>query len=386
VKKNWLIPAAIFLVIVLTHVLYSYNIRQNAIIKTIDDGEFQKREEYVKARAIRILDIYSEKDKIVYILEAEILGGKYKGQHIVMRNINISGGFPLYNVKVMPGDIFLCRVAGVDDKIEPDNIVRQYSYDRDRIILCIAGFLVILIILVGRNQGIRTTFALILAGVIIYFIMLPLLNSGKDPILVVMLSCSIIAALSLLIVAGFSRKTYSAILGVIGGVLVAALLIVYGQTHLHLTGTETYHAAELIESEAAKNIDFEKLLLSGMLIGLLGAAMDGAIDVASSMNEVKKAEPQISFYKLIKAGMNVGTDVIGTMANTLVFAYFGFRLLLVLSTLETTLFTASKIQLLSVGVVSAEVLRLLAGSIGLVITIPITVVIAGFWETKIRKV
>lgn len=382
-NKNWLIPVVIFLVIVLTHVLYTYSKHQNAIIRSVvDENGVESREEYVKARAIRTVDIYSEENKVVYILEAELLGGKYKGERVIMRNIIRPGGFPLFNVSVMPGDVFLCRVSGTGDITGSGNIVRQYSYDRDRIILCIAGLLVILIILIGRKQGIRTTFALILAGMIIYFLMLPLLNRGKDPILVVTLTCSIIAAAALLIIAGFSRKTYSAICGVTGGVLVAAIIVVYGQAHLHLKGTETYKAAELIESQAAEHINFERLLLSGMLIGLLGAAMDGAIDVASSMSEVRDANPQISAYRLMRSGMNVGTDVIGTMANTLLFAYLGFRLLLVLSALGTTLFTANKMQLLSVGVVSAEILRLLAGSIGLVITIPITVVIAGFWETR----
>lgn len=383
-KKNWLVPVAIFVVIVLTHVLYTYNQHQSATINSVvDEAGIESREEYVKARAIEIFDISSEENKVIYILEAELLGGKYKGERVVMRNVIRRGVFPLFNVKVMPGDTFLCRVAGVGDNIESSgNIIRQYSYDRDRIILCIAGLLAILIILIGRKQGIRTTLALILAGMVIYFVMLPLLNRGKNPILVVTLSCGIIAAASLLIVAGFSRKTYSAIFGVVGGVLVAAVIVVYGQAHLHLKGTETYKAAELIESQAAEHIDFEKLLLSGMLIGLLGAAMDGAIDVASSMNEVRNANPQISAYKLMKTGMNVGTDVIGTMANTLLFAYFGFRLLLVLSSLSTTLFTANKMQLLSIGVVSAEIMRILAGSIGLVLTIPITVVIAGFWETN----
>lgn len=379
-KKKWLIPIVIFLVIVLTHVLYTYNQHQSAIIKSIDNGEIKDHREYVKARVIRILDQYSEKNKIVYILEVELLGGKYKGNRVVMRNLTRPGGFPLFNIKILPGDVFLCRVAGTGETIVSGSLVQEYS--RDGIIICIAGLLVILIILVGRWQGIRTTLALILSGMSIYFVMLPLLNRGKDPIIVVTLSCSIIVTVSLLIVAGFRRKTYSAILGVIGGVFIAAIIIIYGQAHLHLTGMETYRAVELIGSQAAKHIDFEKLLLAGMLIGLLGAAMDGAIDVASSMSEIRTADPQISCYKLIKAGMNVGTDVIGTMANTLIFAYLGFRLLLVLSTLSTTLFAANKMQLISVGVVSAEIMRLLAGSIGLVITIPITVVIAGFWETK----
>jgi uncharacterized membrane protein len=109
--------------------------------------------------------------------------------------------------------------------------------------------------------------------------------------------------------------------------------------------------------------------------------MDGAIDVASSMEEIRKANTNINRVELIQSGMNVGTDIIGTMANTLVFAYFGFRLLLVLSSaINAPWFPETKMQLLSVGVVTAEIVRILAGSIGLLITIPITILISGFWH------
>ena len=109
--------------------------------------------------------------------------------------------------------------------------------------------------------------------------------------------------------------------------------------------------------------------------------MDGAIDVASSMAEIRQANPNLSRRQLIQSGMNVGTDIIGTMSNTLIFAYFGFRLLLVLSSaIDTPWFPETKMQLLSVGVVTAEIVRILAGSIGLLITIPITILISGFWH------
>ncbi|HEX30401.1 TPA: YibE/F family protein, partial [Candidatus Poribacteria bacterium] len=88
---------------------------------------------------------------------------------------------------------------------------------------------------------------------------------------------------------------------------------------------------------------------------------------------------------LIRAGMNVGTDVLGTMSNTLVFAYFGLRLLLVMASLGTKIFAQTGMQLLSVDVISAEVIRILAGSIGMVITIPLTALIAGLWYCRKPK-
>lgn len=383
--KKWTIPIAIFIVAVLTHATYVYNQHRSAVItSSVTDTAEIIQSEYVKGRVVDILDMNNIEGgrTVSHILEIELLGGRYKGKRIIMRNLIQPGGYPLKNIHLKPGDVFLCRIGGAGDIISPQNLVQDYS--RDGYLILLFGFLLMLIILIGRHKGIRTVIALIIAGSAIYFIMLPLLNRGLDAVLVVTITCGIITATSLLIIAGFSKKTYAAILGTIGGVVIATGIIIYAQNHLHLSGMEHYNAAQIIESGAAQHLDFRKLLLAGMILGLLGAAMDGAIDVASSMTEIRQANPNISRTQLIQAGMNVGTDVIGTMANTLIFAYFGLRLLLVLSSLvgADLGFPTTKMQLLSVGVVSAEIVRIIAGSIGLLITIPITVAIAGFWQAK----
>lgn len=381
--KKWIVPISLFIILILTHLVYTYNQHRSAVIRgnVSDTGEISQSE-YVKGRIVEVLDSYPVEggNPVAHILKVELLGGRYKGKKIIMRNLVRPGQYPRASIWIKRGDVFLCKVGGTGDNINSLSLVQEYS--RDGFIIILAGFLLILIILVGRYKGIRTVISLIIAGIVIYFVMLPALNKGTNPLLMVTLTCGIIAGTSLLIIAGFGRKSYSAILGTIGGVIVATIIVIYAQSHLHLTGTESYKAAEIIESEAGKHLDFRTLLLAGMILGLLGAAMDGAIDVASSMEEVRKANPQLSRLRLIQSGMNVGTDVIGTMANTLIFAYFGFRLLLVLTSMGTPLFTTTKIQLLSVGVVSAEIIRILAGSIGLVITIPITVLISGLWRGR----
>ena len=113
-------------------------------------------------------------------------------------------------------------------------------------------------------------------------------------------------------------------------------------------------------------------------------AVDGAIEVASSMEEIRRANPNMPTWRLIASGLNVGTDILGTMVNTLVFAYLGVELLLVITIIAPSaeLFKEPTVQLLSVGVVSAEIVRLLAGTLGLVLAIPITAVICAFWNPK----
>jgi len=120
--------------------------------------------------------------------------------------------------------------------------------------------------------------------------------------------------------------------------------------------------------------------MAGIIMGLLGTAMDAAIAVASAVREVKRANPKMTAGQLISAGMNVGTDVLGTMANTLIFAYLGLRIMLITALAGTSILSGNKIELMSAETVSAEILRLLAGSIGLVLTIPITAFVAAFWD------
>ena len=386
-KRRWVMPAFLFATVLITQVLYTM-VRHHAAIVTesiVDQGPSEgeiQRSEFVKARAIRMIDTYplSDSNAIVHMIEAEILGGTFRGQRVVMRNQVRAGGFPLLSIRVRPGDVFVARVGGVGGTIGSVALVQEYN--RDGILVLLAGLVAFLIILVGRWEGIRTILALALSGGTIYFIMLPLLHQGKDPLIVTTIVCAAIAAISLLIIAGPHRKSVAAILGTVGGVVIAAIIVLYAQSHLHLRGTENYTAAEIIEAGVAVHLDFRRLLLAGMLLGLLGAAMDGAIDVASSMEEVRRVNPNVTRRYLIRAGMNVGTDVIGTMSNTLIYAYIGFRLLLIMAALGTDLFSFTHMQLLSISVISAEVVRALAGSIGLIISVPLTIFIFAFWVGK----
>ena len=179
-------------------------------------------------------------------------------------------------------------------------------------------------------------------------------------------------------------KDFSAVLGTMGGILVAGLIVLFAQQHLHFSGLENAISADIVEATRTPPFDFVQILLAGMLMGVLGVAVDGAIEVASSMEEIRKANPNMPTWRLIASGLNVGTDILGTMVNTLVFAYLVWSCSW-LSQLQHRIWTSSNRQpwqLLSIGVVSAEIVRLLAGTLGLVLAIPITAIICAFWNPK----
>ena len=328
------------------------------------------------------LDVY-DSQKEHHVLEMEILGGMYKGKRLVFRNI-VDHSLPLLSIPAEPGDIVLCRVNGNPEQISLVNIVQEYG--RDRFLIWFVGGMFLLIVLVGRIEGIRTVCAMIISGMVIYFFMLPLISQGMNAVFVVTLTSGAVAFVSLVFVIGPSRKTFSAVLGTMGGILVAGLIVLMAQKQLHFTGLEDAIAADIVEATRTRTYDFVQILLAGMLMGVLGVAVDGAIEVASSMEEIRRANPNMPTWKLIASGLNVGTDILGTMINTLVFAYIGVELLLVITIVAPNidLFKDPPIQLLSVGVVSAEIVRLLAGTLGLVLAIPITAVICAMWNPKNR--
>ena len=341
---------------------------QTYSIRAMEDGEK------------RVLEVYESKSEH-HILEVEMLSGMYKGRRMVLRNI-VNHNMPLLSIPAEPGDVILCRVAGDPEQIGLVNIVQDYG--RDRFLIWMVGGMLLMIILVGRIEGIRTACAMLMSGAVIYFFMLPLISQGANAVFIVTLTSGAVAFVSLVFVIGPSRKTFSAVFGTMGGILVAGLIVLFAQQHLHFSGLENAISADIVEATRTPQFDFVQILLAGMLMGVLGVAVDGAIEVSSSMEEIRKANPNMPTWRLISSGLNVGTDILGTMVNTLVFAYLGVELLLVVTIAAPNLdfFKSPAVQLLSIGVVSAEIVRLLAGTLGLVLAIPITAMICAFWNPK----
>ena len=339
-----------------------------------------REQTYAVKRIGDSLNIY-EANSEHHILEIEMLSGLYKGHRLMLRNI-VNHNMPLLSIPATPGDVVLCRVGGTPDQISLVNIVQEYG--RDGFLALMVGLMFLLIIVVGRIEGVRTACAMIISGVIIYFFMLPLISGGHNAVFVVTLTSGMVAFVSLVFVIGPSRKTFSAVLGTMGGILVSGMIIMFAQKYLHFSGLENAMSADIVEAMRTPPFDFRQLLVAGMLMGVLGVAVDGAIEVSSSMEEIRRANPNIPTWRLIASGMNVGTDILGTMVNTLVFAYLGARLLLVLAVAapNVDLFQSPPVELMSVGVVAAEIVRLLAGTLGLVLAIPMTALVAAFWHSK----
>lgn len=384
------IAMPITMLIVMLGIHFTYFTSRHASESQVDKSEkAEVVSEYVRAKILdkgKLIEnpspiSFAAKNAQSEILKTKIIGGNYKDKQVLVQNIIDPNRMPLHNLDVKPGDEILLKVDGTKDNLTR---VLINNYSRDGFLIYLTGLLVLLIVIVGRFQGIRTVIALAISIALILKVMVPLIIAGYNPILIAIIISGAIAFLTFMIVTGFNRKAGSATIGILGGVLVASLVVVFAEQQLHFTGISSSRTAIITQFTTSDKIDFRNILMAGIIMGLLGSAVDAAIAVASSVREVRRANPKLSVQELMSAGMSVGTDLLGTITNTLVFAYLGLRLILLMTFYGTTIFSGSKMEIINTETLSAEILRMLAGSIGLVLTIPITAFVSAIWDKIMR--
>jgi uncharacterized membrane protein len=215
---------------------------------------------------------------------------------------------------------------------------------------------------------------------IIFGVMAKMLVQGSSPVLLAIVVAFIVAIVNLLVIAGFSKKALVAALGTVSGVVLAGTFGALASSMLHLTGYTGDESMFLQVMDS--NIDLKGVLIAGIIIGALGAVMDVAISIASSIQEISLANSDLKVKELFNSGMNIGRDIIGTMVNTLILAYTGASLTLIL------LFTMQRedfplIKIMNMEFIAAETVRSLAGLFGMVLAIPVTALIAS--KIYVRK-
>ncbi len=226
-------------------------------------------------------------------------------------------------------------------------------------------------VVVARGKGLRAFLATATSLAIVIGFVVPSILGGWNPILVSLLGVGGILILAIYFVHGLSWSTTAALIGTFAAVLATMGLGLFFTEAAHLTGFGSDEATFI--SYGASQVDLKGLLLAGLLIGALGALTDITIVQASVIRELAHVNPNFGLAELYRRGMNVGLDHIGSLVNTLVLAYTGAALpLLVLLTLsDFTLLRALNLEL-----VASEVVHTLVGSVGLILAVPFTTLIA----------
>ena len=254
-------------------------------------------------------------------------------------------------------------------KVSIQDVVRQ-NYLIGLIIFFFAS-----ILLIGRKNGLKSIIGLLITILAIFFVLLMAIFKGYNAVVVSIGTCFAIIILTFAIIGGWNKKTISAALGTLGGVVLAGVIATITGYLAQLSGAGKEEAIML--SVASKNVvfNFRELLFAEIIVSALGACMDVGMSIASSLSELKIKNPSMTGKELFKSGMNIGGDMIGTMTNTLILSFIGSSLVLVLLYMSSSIkFT----DVINIEAIATEAVCAISGSIGIVYTVPITAAIYAF--------
>jgi uncharacterized membrane protein len=306
-----------------------------------------------------------------------VLSGKYRGTELPGFN-QLVGKMELDTV-YKSGMTALCNLYA-DAQGKAKSVTLQGAYRLNYELLLFGLFALFLVVFAG-GTGVKALATFVFSGVMIWKIMLPLFLKGVNPVAAAVIIVMLLSAVILFIIGGFTEKGAASFLGTAAGVLVTFLLSAVF-THLFRLSGAVKSWMETLLYTGYSHLNLTQIFIAGIFIGASGAVMDISMDVASSIEEVYRHNPSLGRKELMLSGFRVGRSVIGTMTTTLLLAYSSsyMGLLMVFMAQGTSL-----LQILNLNYVAAELLNTIVGSFGLVLTAPLTAVVAAFLYTGIRK-
>lgn len=374
--KNIIYSALLVLFAVLILVGYLYITSDGGSIVAEDATVYARAKVVEITRVENTLSDDGETGEFNIYFTAELIGGKHSGQ-IIQAMQNNSAYTPFNPREVRIGDEIVVGNFGVDSLTSfPEwNFVEHVRSDA---LIILLAFFVILLIAFGRKKGLKTVYSLALTLLAVFFVFLPAVILGKNIYLWAILVCVYITVMTLCTVNGISPMSLAAMLGCCGGVLVSSAIMLITDIVINLSGYTDSHSIYLLY--IGGGIDLKALIYGAVIIGSVGAVMDVSVDISASLKEISAKVRTPSFRELWTSGLNIGRDVIGTMSNTLVLAYIGgsmCSLLLYIYNLG-----GSPIYLFNLEPIIVELLKILVGSYGILLTLPLTSLICAYLYTR----
>ncbi|MCD7855897.1 MAG: YibE/F family protein [Clostridiales bacterium] len=303
----------------------------------------------------------------------KILSGEYKGQEFTAS----SSSAYLYGADCRVG----MRVMVTISEHNGNYTVSVAGYYRAYPVYVIIGLLFLSLYIIGGKKGVLSAVGLIFTFITIFFVYLPLIYRGYSPFLAAVISCSATTAVTLYLLGGKSVKTFAAVSGTVSGVVLAGIFAFIFCKITDISGLNVSEIDELAFIAANTKIKPGELLFSGILIASLGAVMDVAMTIASACEEINRQNPSLNSKQLFKSGMNVGKDAMGTMSNTLILAFSGSSVNMLVTLYAYNYPYMYTINLLSVGI---EIIKSVSGSMAIIYTVPITALISSVIYKKIK--
>ncbi|EEV21418.1 YibE/F family protein [Treponema vincentii] len=300
-------------------------------------------------------------------LRVKILEGTYQNEEFEVYNTlsSLHSNFAYKGLKA----VFTLRESG------GQTAVWLYNLKRDTHVFVLAALFFAALVMLGRGQGLKSALGLVFTCVLIVTVLIPALFAGFPPVPVSIVLVSLMTVVSFILISGFTRKTFAAIAGTVSGITIAGIISAIVSYFAQLSGVNMEGGEQLLNLAPDYNLQLDGLLFTSILIASLGAVMDVSMSIASSMQEILTANPRLTKRELFKSGLTVGKDITGTMSNTLILAFAGSSLPLVMMIWG---YGMSFKQFINIPRIVIEIMHGISGSIGIIAAVPCTALVALF--------
>lgn len=364
-KKHIII---ILLVIIFVVFLFQYN-----QIEKVDLYQ-DKGKDYVQAVVTNVIqDNKTESGNIVgkQLVEVMILSGRYTGEKLEAT----SSSSYLYGTHCDVGMKVIVTLSESDTSL----YATVYSFDRTPIMIMIIVLFLIILWIIGRMQGLYSGIGILFTFTCIVFVFLPMIYRGHSPILAAVIVSFLSTLVTMFLIGGISTKTLTSIIGTLLGVIISGAFAYLFSSISHISGLNVSDIEQLVYVQQMTSIDVGELMYAGILISSLGAVMDVAMSISSTIYEIYGHNPQLSMKALFESGMNVGKDMMGTMSNTLILAFAG-------GSINTLVFLYcydySFLQMMNMYSIGIEIIQGISATLGVILTVPIVSLIVSYLLTK----
>lgn len=302
------------------------------------------------------------------VCQIKFLSGKFKGE--TAEGWNLLSGSLSQDKIFHPGDVAQVVVHHSGGEIISANLIDYYRLHGELILA--AAFAVFLIIFAG-GTGLRSVLSFVITVLVLWKILVPLYLKGFNPIFVGLVVVAVLTFCILALVYGFDKRLFSSFCGAMLGICFAAVLAVVCTKAFHIHGAVMANSEALLYS-GYQYLNLTQIFMASVCVGASGSVMDLSVDITSAVNEVVKNCPSISRWNAIKSGMAVARAAMGTMTTTLLLAYSGtcIALLMTFMAQGTPVY-----NILNNNIVASEIINTVAGSFGLASTAPFTALVSG---------
>lgn len=332
---------------------------------------------YVKAVVNEIVEdnIQEDGSRIGYQkVMLKVLSGKLKGQ--LIEGTSFAGY--LYGADCTVG----MKVIASISKYEDNASAAVYSYDRSNIIYIFVGLFLLILWIIGGKKGFKSAIGLVFTFICIIYLFLPMLYKGYSPFLSAVIVIILITIVSLYLIDGITKKSISAMIGTIIGVIIAGICAAGFGYVAKISGYNVSEVEELVFVANNTELKVGGILFSAILIASLGAVMDVSMSISSTLTEIYNHNKNIGRVELFKSGINVGRDMMGTMSNTLILAFTGGSINTLILNYAYALKHNQIINMYEIGI---EIMQGVSGSIAIILSVPLVSIISSYFFTYGRK-